>query len=417
MAVDANVLIFERIREEQKSGKHFLPALDAGYEKAFTTILDANLTTLIAAVIMFWQGSGPVRGYAVTLSAGILASMYTAVWVTRMLFHLFADRFRLQRLRMTEWIRNAHVDFLKWRHAAYTLSGVLFLLSVVGFAVRGPRTLSVDFRGGTSLVFAYRFAGPNDRVPVARVRSALAAAGIRDAQIQYQDRGGVAAPGESPQVLVVHVDSAAGDAAVEAVRTLLQERDPQVLQRDEVGPQIGNELKRKGAWALFWALLAMVVYISWRFEFGYAVGAIVALIHDALISVGLFCLMGRQISMPSIAVVLTIIGYSVNDTIVIFDRLREFRRLYRDRPIKDLANLSINSTLSRTLLTSVTTLLSVLALLIFGGGAIRDFALLLTIGIIIGTYSTIFVATPIAILWRHAPPPETAARKDGKPRK
>ncbi len=407
MAVDANVLIYERIREELKAGKHFLPALDAGYEKAFTTILDANLTTLIAAIIMFWQGSGPVRGYAVTLSAGILVSMYTAVWVTKMLFHVLADRFHLGQLRMREWVKTPHVDFLRWRRSAFALSGALLLVSLAVFYFRGERNFGVDFRGGSSIVIAYDFKGETDRISVGDIRSALTEAGIRDAQIQYQDMGETENRA-ARQVLVINTDFASADRVVETLTARLAERSPRIVQRENVGPQIGRELKRKGMVALIWAMIAMVIYIAWRFEFGYSVGAIVALLHDALISVGLFCLLGRQLSMPSIAVVLTIIGYSVNDTIVIFDRIRESRRLYRDRPLTDLANLSINATLSRTLLTSLTTLLSVLALLLFGGGAIRDFALLLMFGIIVGTYSTIFIATPIALAWHRESPAKVA---------
>lgn len=410
MAVDANVLIYERIREEQKSGKHFLPAIDAGYDKAFTTILDSNLTTLIAAVIMFWQGSGPVRGYAVTLSAGILVSMYTAIVVTKMLFHTLVGRFGLKTLRMLEWVRGANFDFLKWRHAAYLLSSALLVASLAVFIVRGNGNLGVDFVGGTSLTIAYDTSA--GRVPEGELRAALTAAGIRDTQIQYQEQRATLEGGRTGEILVVRVDAGAGEAAQAALLPRLEGRSPQVLQIENVGPQVGRELKRRGIVALFWAMVAMVIYISWRFEFGYAVGAIIALLHDAVISVGLFCLMGRQLSTPMIAVVLTIVGYSVNDTIVIFDRIREYRKLYRDRKLLDLANLSINSTLSRTLLTSGTTLLSVLALLIFGGGAINDFALLLLFGVIIGTYSTIFIATPIAVMWRHEAPATapTAAR-------
>jgi SecD/SecF fusion protein len=365
--------------------------------------LDSNLTTLIAAVIMFWMGSGPVRGYAVTLSAGILVSMYTAVWVTKMLFHVLAHRFHLSHLRMSEWVRTPHVDFLRWKKAAFALSGGLLALSIAVFVYRGPANFGVDFRGGASITFAYDFKSATDRVPVADLRAALAAAGIRHADIQYQERRPVEGQPTAPQVLVVNVDYESGPAAIEALTACLADRSPRVAQQENVGPQVGRELKRQGAYALFWAIVAMVIYIAWRFEFGYALGAIVAVLHDAVVAVGIFCLLGRQINMPTIAVVLTILGYSVNDTIVIFDRLREYRKLYRDRPLADLANLSINATLSRTLLTTLTTLLSVLALLLFGGGAIRDFALLLFIGMIVGTYSTMFIATPIALMWRHEP--------------
>ncbi len=413
MAVDANVLIYERIREEQKTGKHFLPALDAGYDKAFTTILDSNLTTLIAAIIMFWQGSGPIRGYAVTLSAGIIVSMYTAIWVTKMLFHTLSSRFGLQSLKMLEWVKPTAFDFLKVRRVAYALSGALLLVSLGVFYLRGNDNLGVDFVGDSQFTLAYD--GADGRIAEADLRAKLVAGGLRESQIKtvrhVEADGAAGAP-----AIEVRTDFAAGDAALRIVKESLADRSPRELSRDSVGPQIGRRLKRQGVTALVWALVAMVIYISWRFEFGFAVAAIVALLHDAVISVGLFCLFGRQLSLPMIAVVLTIVGYSVNDTIVIFDRIREMRKLYRDRKLSDLANLAINSTLSRTMLTSGTTLLSVLALLIFGGGAINDFALLLLIGVIVGTYSTIFIATPIAVAWRHKAPavaPAPAPAKGG----
>ncbi len=172
-----------------------------------------------------------------------------------------------------------------------------------------------------------------------------------------------------------------------------------MVKEDSVGPQVGDELKRKGLTAIIAALLGIVLYISIRFEFAFAMGAIVALAHDVLITVGLYCLMGRQLSLPIVAALLTIVGYSVNDTIVVFDRVREDLKLYRGKPYSTIANMSINQTLSRTLLTSITTLLSVVVLLIFGGGAIYDFALALLIGVVVGTYSSVFVATPTMLLW------------------
>jgi len=182
-------------------------------------------------------------------------------------------------------------------------------------------------------------------------------------------------------------------------------------QEDEVGPQIGDELKRRALWSIILALLGIVVYISWRFELGFAIGAIVALAHDVLITVGLFSLFGRQLSLPIVAALLTIVGYSVNDTIVVFDRIREDLRLMRNLSFKDLCNLSINQTLSRTVLTSLTTLITVVMLLVFGGGPINDFALALCIGVVVGTYSSIFVATSVVLLWYRDRKPEFAAQQ------
>jgi SecD/SecF fusion protein len=392
MAVDANVLIFERIREELKAGKSLLAAIDAGYDRAFTTILDSNLTTLLTAMILFWQASGPVRGFAIMLSAGILVSMFTAVFVTHLLFHALARRGRLTGLKMAQWVRDPQFDFIGNGRFALVLSAILIIVSCVTFALRGRDALGIDFLGGASVTIGF-----SEKVPEARVQEALSKAGIAGSTIQYESILSVGATGN--ETLIVKVPFESGRKAAEVLTADFAAQGFTILQQETIGPQIGRELQRKGLTAMLLALVGMVIYITWRFEFSYAVGAIVALFHDAVISVGLFVLLGRQLSMPMIAVVLTIVGYSVNDTIVVFDRIREQRKLHRDRPYRIVANASINQTLSRTVLTAGTTLLTALALLIFGGGAIYDFALLFLMGLIIGTYSSIFIATPITLLW------------------
>jgi len=199
---------------------------------------------------------------------------------------------------------------------------------------------------------------------------------------------------------------------VDVVKKALNDSFPaagfEVQQEDEVGPQVGAELKTRALWSIVFALLGIIIYISWRFELGFAIGAIVALAHDVLVTVGIYTLCGRQLSLPIVAALLTIVGYSVNDTIVVFDRIREDLRLVRDKSFKDICNLSINQTLSRTLLTSFTTLITVVMLLVFGGGAINDFALALFIGVLVGTYSSIFVATPVVLLWHRDRRPDFA---------
>ncbi len=392
MAVDANVLIFERMREEMRAGKKGMAILEGGYEKAFTTIFDSNLTTLLAAVIMFWQGSGPVRGYAITLSAGVLVSMFTAVIVTRMILTHYVNRTGASEFRMFGGFATPNINFMGMRKLATAVSVVLAALSIGVFVMRGQGNLGVDFTGGSSLTFEFV-----QKKPTADIRAALQTAGVRDANLQYQQVPGKA--GTDHEILVVQTTTEGGDKVAETVSTAFSAEGYKMVQRESVGSQVGAELKKKGLVALLWSMIGMVLYITWRFEFGFAMGAIVALLHDALIAVGLFCLLGRQLSTPMIAVVLTIVGYSVNDTIVVFDRIREQMKFNPGKPFIDLANAAINQTLSRTLLTSGTTLLSVLALFLFGGGAINDFALLLLLGITIGTYSSVFIATPITLFW------------------
>ena len=395
MAVDANVLIFERIREEQALGKKLRSAVSAGYEKAFTTILDANLTTLITAIILFWKGSGPIRGFAVTLSAGILVSMYTVLLIARMLLDLLAHKSNLPKLKMLSIMKKPAINFVGKRYVAGALSILVITGTWAYFLSKGDDNFGVDFTGGRSITFSFA-----EKQPVGDLRSALEARGIKESFIQYQRELAPDESGVRKEYLEIKVSYDEGEPAAGVVLDQFGESAGfRVVKEDSVGPQIGVELRKKGIVAILMALLAIILYISWRFEFAFAVGAIVALVHDVLITVGLYCLFGRQLSLPIVAALLTIVGYSVNDTIVVFDRIREDLRIVKNKTYHEIANLSINQTLSRTVLTSITTLLSVVMLLVFGGGAINDFALALLIGILVGTYSSIFVATPVVLLW------------------
>ncbi len=392
MAVDANVLIFERMREEWKVGKSISGAINAGYNKAFSTILDANVTTLLTAIILFWQGSGPIRGFAVTLSAGILVSMFIVLVMTRLFFNTLADAKMIKSLKMASipGLANASFDFIGKRKVAAVVS-ILVILGTWGlFVQKGDANLGVDFTGGSVITFEF-----DQKQDIETVRGALAEAGFGTANIAYQ------ADLQGKEFLEVKIGASGEESepALNAVKTL--EGNYQDVKNDSVGSQIGAELKSKGIKAIIWALIGIIIYVSIRFEFAFAMGAITALAHDVLITIGIYCALGYELSMPIIAALLTIVGYSVNDTIVVFDRIREDLHLEKEKgkSYKEIANLSINQTLSRTVLTSFTTLLTVVMLLIFGGGAVQDFALALLIGILVGTYSSVFVATPVVLLW------------------
>ncbi len=413
MAVDANVLIFERIREEQAAGKRYRSAVDAGYDKVFSTIVDANITTLLTAVILFWQGSGPIRGFAITLSAGIIVSLYVALVVTRMMFDLLGAYTNIGSIKMFSLVRGTKIDFLGKRWIALGLSLLIILGSWAAFFQKGAGNFGVDFTGGAAV--SYQMVGGESGPTAPEIDAYLKEKGLNP-QIQIQSE----LVGEGDEAAIRYAVVKVPFEEREQLPVLMQEKySEEVLLQvstDSVGPQVGKELRKKGVMSIVWALIGIVIYISIRFEFGFAMGAIVALVHDVLVTVGLFCLFGRQLSLPIIAALLTIVGYSVNDTIVVFDRIREDLGLHKNKSYKDIANLSINQTLSRTLLTSVTTLLTVVMLLVFGGGSINDFALALFIGILVGTYSSIFVATPVTLLWHRdgVPAPKAAkAAKDG----
>ncbi len=386
MAVDANVLIFERIREELKVGKTLRLAISSGYQKAFLTILDANVTTLIAAFILFQFGTGPVKGFATTLTIGILASMFTALVVTRLIFDLLCLGGKMNRLLMLQFVRDSHIDFIGKRKFAYFISLFLIILGVSSLSLRGRESLGIDFAGGALQEF--RFTQP---VSTDQIRDALRAIGLENSPIQqYKDKRNI----------LIRTSADDTDKIIERFKTEFPQNDFQILRVEKVGPSVGKDLTGRAIRALVFVLLGICIYISLRFEFRFAIAAIVALFHDVLISAGALSLSGREFSVPVIAALLTVVGYSINDTIVVFDRIREDTRILRKAKYQQIINTSINQTLSRTLLTSLTTLLVVSALFFLGGAVINDFAFVLLVGVIVGTYSSIFVASPILVDWR-----------------
>jgi SecD/SecF fusion protein len=410
MAVDANVLIFERMREEFRNGKGPLLAVAAGFDRALSAILDSNITTILTALVLFIFGSGPIRGYGVTLSAGLLVSMFCAVLVGRLVLEFLAARFKESRFwTMASWFPETQIDFIRLGRYAifFSLTVIVVSLAAFGWTARRDqsRVLGIEFTGGSSVVFSFDSTG---RVPESEIRKALENAGLAQPFVQYQREVGEG----GQEMLLVKGPPGAKDEIVRVLAERFPSAALTVESADDVGPQIGRELKVQAAWAVLLSLLIMIVYISWRYEFGFAMGAVLALFHDALFTLGLVYWMGIPVNLTVVAAILTIVGYSVNDTIVIFDRIREDIRVVRGKSFVELCNLSINQTLSRTILTSLTTLLTVLCLAIFGGGEIRSFALTMLVGVIVGTYSTITIATPIVLAWYRYRTPDFS-RKTG----
>ena len=394
MAVDANVLIYERMREEQNLGKDLKSVITAGYHKAFSAIFDSNVTTLFSAFILFWLGSGAIRGFAVTLAAGIVLSMYTALVVTRMVFNVLAEYTNLKRIHMLELFKKVpSINFIgAWKYCAI-LSGVVILGSWAVTLHQGKKVLGVEFAGGATLGFQFK-----QEVPTDKIRAAVAAAGIKDAVIQYQAETTVQA-GVAAKRLQINTSVEESDKVISTVQDAFKQQGYQLVKRDSIGPKMSYELAQRSLYAVLISLVLMAIYIAIRFEFPYAVGAIMSLLHDVLVAVGVYCVLGEQLNMSIVAAVLTIIGYSVNDTIVIFDRIRENVKLARGKSYREIANEAINLSLSRTILTSGVTMLSVLALFLFGGGELRSLTLCLLIGMTAGVYSTIYVATPFVLLF------------------
>jgi len=383
MAVDANVLIYERLREEMAAGKSLATALAGAYDKAFSAIFDANATTLITAIILFWQATGSVKGFAVTLTLGIIASMFSALLFTRTGFRWMVDNFGLAKITMLDLVPKRTFDFLGKRWLALVISLVFIGGSVAIFAIRGEKNFGIDFRGGDLLIV-----DSSKPITIAEARNALNDPAV---VIQFEREG-------TKQMLTFRSTEGTSDAILAKLRAFFPDSGIVAFGQDTVGPQIGLEFAKSSLIALGLGMLGILFYVTLRFEFSFALGALVALLHDVIITVGIFSLIGGELSLVMVGAILTIAGYSINDTIVVFDRIREGLKNGEGGTVQALMNTSINETLSRTILTGGTTLLSVGALYFFGGAVLRDFSFAILIGIIVGTYSSIYIAAPV-VLW------------------
>jgi len=390
LSVDANVLIYERLREEMALGKSLKVALNTAYEKAFSSIFDANVTTLITAAILFWKASGPVKGFAISLSLGILASLFTALIVGRNCLGWFVDTGRLKRISMLHLISARNINFLGKGFIACMCSLALLLAGAAAFYKRGERNFGVDFRGGDLITLS----APG-KIDIGQVRGALKPIGLADASIQ-----------ESTQVgrsyITIRTPLNTSDKVEKQVMQTLPGSGFRVEGSERVGALVGGELAKNSLIALGLGILGILIFVTFRFQLSFAVGAIVALLHDVLMTVGVFALFGRELTLTIVGAVLTVAGYSINDTIVVYDRIREGLASGRRGTIEEIMNSSINQTLSRTILTSTVTLIPILCLFLFGGAVLRDFSLAIIIGVVVGTYSSIFIASPIVLWWTRA---------------
>ncbi len=398
VAVDANVLIYERMREELDRGKSVHTAIAAAYEKAFVAIFDANATTLITAVILFWQASGSVKGFAVTLTIGIIGTLIASLLCTRVLFWWAADLGILKNIKFMNLMPKRAIDFLSKRKPAFILSAILIVGGLVFVGIKGEENLGIDFTGGEIT----RLSVPaGETVDKENLKSQIAALTLtKNFGLQMEQ------PAGSDQIIVIKTDPADTDTVIEKVRSTVAGFDVKnadgyyVVESstEQVSATMGGEFLQNAIYALIFGLFAVMIYITVRFEFSFAVGAFFALVHDILICLGILFLIGDELSLIHIGAFLTIAGYSINDTIVVFDRIRESLQTQRGE-VKDVMNAAISATLSRTILTSVTTFTAVLVLFIFGGKALSDFSLTIMIGVVVGTYSSIFIASPIVYLF------------------
>jgi len=388
MAVDANVLIYERLREELAAGKSVAAAMNGAYDKAFSAIFDANLTTLITSVILFILATGSVKGFAVTLTLGIIASMFSALLVTRTAFRWLVEKGGLKNVSMLDIIPKKKFDFVGKGRAALLTSVGLIVGSVVIFAFNGQNNFGIDFRGGDLMAVS-----ATTPITVAEARESADRAGLGGSTVIQEEREG------DTELLTFRSPEGGSATLINQLKSDFPDRGVVVQSEDIVGARIGTEFAKSALWALALGMLGILIYVTVRFEFSFALGAVVAVLHDVIITLGLFSLIGGELSLVMVGAILTIAGYSINDTIVVFDRIREALKSGASGSVRDLMNTAINETLGRTILTGGTTVLSVAALYVFGGAVLQDFAFAILAGILIGTYSSIFVAAPIVLWW------------------
>jgi SecD/SecF fusion protein len=407
MAIDANVLIFERIKEELAVGRSIKQALKEGYSKAYSAIIDANITTLLTAIILLVFGSGPIKGFATTLIIGIFTSLFSAIFITRIIFTNRLEKGKALSFssKMTaKWFTNPSIQFLAKRKFAYIISGIVILIGLGSIVTKGLN-YGVDFTGGRTYVVSF-----SDKVDIEAVRADLA-------QVFIDENGNSMPPevkqfGGSNQVKIttkymISDESENVDELVEATlrKGLGMIGDDYFIQESrKVDPTITNDFKYESLMAISFSFLVIFLYILFRFrKWQYGASALIAVFHDVMITIGLYSILygvlpfNLEIDMAFIAAILTVVGYSINDTVIVFDRIREFLGLHKRKPINEIVDDALNSTLSRTINTSLSTFVVLLTIFLFGGDSIRGFVFALMIGIVVGTYSSLFIATPLLV--------------------
>ena len=398
MAVDANVLIYERLREEMAAGKSLAAAVEASHDRAFSAIFDSNITTLITSVILFILGSGMIKGFAITLSIGVVATLFGALIVTRVLLTWLVDAGILKHIKVLRIIPDRTFDVMSWTNKGIIVSLLIVAACIIVPVFKGRDALGIDFKGGSKVSVGLT---PGKTLTEDEVRAALKGAQAPLPDGKTTDIGAVRYQlNHSPTGDIVTVRGL--DFAGETIKSKLEEKFKDRIKSGEletVGSVIGSEMAKKSMIAVVAGLAGIFLYLVLRFETSFAMGAIVALVHDCVITAGGAVLLGQELSLLHISAVLTIAGYSVNDTIVIFDRLREVITSGRKGTIRELMNEAISATMSRTLLTSAATLCSVVVLMILGGPAMREFSLPIFVGMIAGVYSTVFIAAPVVLWW------------------
>ena len=409
MAVDANILIFERVREEAALGKDRSVALREGYARATWTIIDANLTTLLTALILVFMGSGPIRGFGITLTIGIFTTVFTSLVTCRGLQELAISRGVMTRVfGLPVFKPTLDIPFLNFARLAFIASWVIIALGLGELAYKGKEAFGKDFRGGESALVAI---APGAKVDTGKITALASSIGLADTTVTVQTPVGGGEPTLRIETELTKDKSKGEFANVAAIVGAIKANNPEILKdrtasadklmlsKEAIGGSVSSELRSNAIWSVVLALLGIGIYVSLRFEAGFGVAAMVATLHDVLMTIALFVFFGGQFNATLIAAILLIIGYSINDTIVVFDRIREELQSNPGRSLRDIIHFAINRTLSRTILTSATVFLCAVALWVFGAGDVRLYGEIFIYGVLTGTFSSIFIASPVFYWW------------------
>ena len=406
MSVDSNILIFERMREELKLGKSLGAALEAGFEKAWSAIVDSNVTTLLVALIMIALGTGPVKGFGVTLTIGIFTTMFAAVVVSKLLLEALIHGAGSKRMPMFSVLQNTSYDFLRMTKAAVILTVVVLVVGVGALVYKGKEIYGIDFAGGDMVTLNFA-----KKTELSELRAAATKAGVKEVNFSYQQPIGT-----DREVLRVTTPFDQGKAVVAKLQAALPAAKLEVAGETRIGASVGREIQWTALKSIAAALVLILLYVAFRFEFGYGVGAVVATVHDLILTVGVFVLFDRQFNASMVAAILLIAGYSINDTIVVFDRIREELKINPTGTLRDVINRALNLTLSRTIITGGTTFLTAVTLILTTSGDVNDIAFTLLIGVITGTFSSLFIATPVFFWWHKGDRKHVEAHHDIAPK-
>lgn len=389
MAVDANVLIFERMREEFSIGKSVRSSIDGGFGKAFLTIVDSQVTTLITALALFMFGTGPIKGFAVTLSLGIIFNLFAALFFSRLMFDCLNSGKPMKKLNFMQFTKKPNIDFLKIKNITYAISAVLVGIGLIAFIqiTRGQANLGVDFSGGSLLQYQAK-----EQFTMAEVRDAFHSQGMTEVNLQEV---------ENERRLIVKIKrsekvvAGLGDKVESILSSQMPEKGFILESQSEIGSSVSTDMRNKAIQAIMISLAGVIIYLAFRFDIKFGLAAAAATFHDVLVVLGICYLLNIEITLLIVTALLTLAGYSLNDSVVVFDRIRENLNKPDSPPLVTAINNSINQVLSRTIVTSLTTAIVMSSLFFLGGAVIHDFAFALLVGVVVGTYSSIFIASPL----------------------